>query len=105
MSAPHGLRVEHRDDAVLATTVWEAWEGIDEDGVAHDWLNHYSKGGVISFLHQYVAGIQRLDEHPGYRRFRIAPRPSGGLTWARGLTTRPTGASSRPGGWRVRRCD
>jgi alpha-L-rhamnosidase len=64
-----------------ATTVWEAWEGIDADGVAHDSLNHYSKGAVISFLHTHVAGIQLLDE-PAYRRFRIAPSPGGGLTWA-----------------------
>ena len=44
-----------------ATTVWEEWEGIDADGVAHASLNHYSKGAVISFLHRYVAGIQPVD--------------------------------------------
>ena len=67
-----------------ATTVWEAWDGIDEDGVAHDSLNHYSKGAVISFLHRYVAGIQPIDDEVAYRRFRIAPRPGGGITWAEG---------------------
>ena len=44
-----------------ATTIWEHWEGIDEDGVPHESLNHYSKGAVISFLHRYVAGLQRLE--------------------------------------------
>ena len=44
-----------------ATTVWEEWEGIDDDGVAHASLNHYSKGAVIIFLHRYVAGIQAGD--------------------------------------------
>ena len=63
-----------------ATTVWERWEGIDENGVPHASLNHYSKGGVIDFLHRHVAGIQRLE--PTYRRFRVRPRPGGGLTWA-----------------------
>ena len=29
-----------------ATTIWEQWEGIDADGVAHASLNHYSKGAV-----------------------------------------------------------
>ena len=38
-----------------ATTVWESWEGVDADGGAHDSLNHYSKGAVISFLHQFAA--------------------------------------------------
>ncbi len=64
-----------------ATTVWEEWEGIDADGNAHASLNHYSKGAVISFLHRYVAGLQILE--PGYRRFRVAPRPGGGVTSAR----------------------
>ena len=74
-----------------ATTVWEAWEGIDEDGRPHDSLNHYSKGAVISFLHNYVAGITLLDGHPAYRRFRVAPRPGGGLTWAEAVHDSPYG--------------
>jgi alpha-L-rhamnosidase len=74
-----------------ATTIWEHWEGIDDDGVAHASLNHYSKGAVISFLHRYVAGIQPLDEGPAYRRFRIAPRPGGGLTWASAALESPYG--------------
>ena len=56
-----------------ATTVWEEWGGVDADGDPHASLNHYSKGAVISFLHQYVAGLQLLE--PGYRRFRVAPQP------------------------------
>ncbi len=74
-----------------ATTVWEAWEGIDDEGRPHDSLNHYSKGAVISFLHNYVAGITLLDGHPAYRRFRVAPRPGGGLTWAEGVHDSPYG--------------
>ena len=30
-----------------ATTVWELWDAIDDSGVAHESLNHYSKGAVI----------------------------------------------------------
>lgn len=63
-----------------ATTVWEEWGGIDEAGHSHASLNHYSKGAVISFLHQYVAGLQIIE--PGYRRFRVAPHPGGGITSA-----------------------
>lgn len=74
-----------------ATTIWEHWEGIDDDGVAHASLNHYSKGAVVSFLHRYVAGIQHVDDGPGYRRFRIAPRPGGGLTWAAAAHESPYG--------------
>jgi len=74
-----------------ATTVWEEWEGIDADGVAHASLNHYSKGAVVSFLHRYVAGIEQLDGEVAFRRFRIAPRPGGGLTWAEGALETPYG--------------
>ncbi|MEU8652523.1 family 78 glycoside hydrolase catalytic domain [Streptomyces sp. NPDC048737] len=69
-----------------ATTIWEDWDGVDERGRPKMSYNHYSKGAVVSFLHQYVAGIR---PHPvpdpaaaGHRRFVIAPRPGGGLTWA-----------------------
>ena len=74
-----------------ATTVWELWEGVDADGEAHDSLNHYSKGAVVSFLHRYVAGIQLVDGHVGYRRFRVTPAPGGGLTWARAIHDAPYG--------------
>jgi alpha-L-rhamnosidase len=72
-----------------ATTVWERWEGVDENGVPHESLNHYSKGAVIGFLHRYVAGLQRLA--PTYRSFRVQPRPGGGLTWARAEHDSPHG--------------
>lgn len=73
-----------------ATTMWELWEGLDEHGVARGSLNHYSKGAVASFLHQYVAGI-RPPLAPGYRRMQIAPLPGGGLTWARAVHECPYG--------------
>ena len=63
------------------TTIWEDWDGVRPDGTASHSLNHYSKGAVISFLHRYVAGLQIVE--PGYRRFRVAPRPGGGITSAR----------------------
>ncbi|WP_426592394.1 family 78 glycoside hydrolase catalytic domain [Cellulomonas sp. McL0617] len=63
-----------------ATTVWEHWGGVDAEGEAHGSLNHYSKGAVASFLHRHVAGLQPTA--PGYRTFRVAPLPGGGLTWA-----------------------
>ncbi|MFF5079171.1 family 78 glycoside hydrolase catalytic domain [Actinoplanes sp. NPDC000266] len=61
-----------------ATTMWERWDGIDADGTPHDSLNHYSKGAVISFLHRYTAGLQRLT--PTWRRFRVQPHPTPTVT-------------------------
>ena len=74
-----------------ATTVWEDWDGLDAHGTPKASLNHYSKGAVISFLHTRVAGIQLLDEHPGYRHFRIAPQPGGNLTSAEAVHDSPYG--------------
>ncbi|UGQ10454.1 glycoside hydrolase family 78 protein [Yinghuangia sp. ASG 101] len=65
-----------------ATTVWEEWDGIDDHGVPHASLNHYSKGAVISFLHRHTAGIRLRDDAPGYHHFDIRPQPGGELTWA-----------------------
>jgi alpha-L-rhamnosidase len=64
-----------------ATTIWEDWDAQRADAAMADSLNHYSKGAVISFLHRYTAGLQIAE--PGYRRFRVAPRPGGGITSAR----------------------
>jgi alpha-L-rhamnosidase len=64
-----------------ATTIWESWEGIKEDGSLFGSLNHYSYGAVGSWLYQVVAGIEI--GAPGYKEIRIQPRPGGGLTYAR----------------------
>jgi alpha-L-rhamnosidase len=80
-----------------ATTIWENWEGLDRYGTGS--LNHYSKGAVVSFLHRYVAGIT-LDEHvPAYRRFRIQPRPGGGIAWAEADFDSPYGRITSA--WRI----
>ena len=64
-----------------ATTIWESWEGIKEDGTPNGSLNHYSYGAVGGWLHRVVAGLD-LDE-PGYKRILIRPHPGGGLTYAK----------------------
>jgi alpha-L-rhamnosidase len=64
-----------------ATTIWEGWTPFDAAGVVKESLNHFSMGAVVGFLHRYVAGLQLLE--PGYARFRVAPRPGRGISWAR----------------------
>jgi alpha-L-rhamnosidase len=65
-----------------ATTMWELWNGIDADGAAHQSLNHYSKGAVVSFLHRYAAGLRQAPGSAGYQRIIIEPCPGAGLTSA-----------------------
>jgi len=65
-----------------ATTVWELWNGLDAGGTAHQSLNHYSKGAVVSFLHRYTAGLRQAPGSAGWDRVIIEPRPGAGITSA-----------------------
>ena len=44
-------------------------------------LNHYALGAMADWLHRAVGGIE--PGTPGYGEIRVAPRPGGGLEWAR----------------------
>ncbi|MBD8102789.1 family 78 glycoside hydrolase catalytic domain [Plantibacter sp. CFBP 8775] len=74
-----------------ATTIWEAWEGIDADGVAHESLNHYSKGTFARFLHEYTLGLRQAEDSIAWESIVIAPVPGAGLSWARGSHESPNG--------------
>jgi alpha-L-rhamnosidase len=74
-----------------ATTIWEDWEGIDENGDAHESLNHYSKGAVIRFLHTHTLGLRQDVDSIGWEKITIAPLPAPGMTWARGAHDGPQG--------------
>uniref|UniRef100_A0A0D2YG14 alpha-L-rhamnosidase n=1 Tax=Fusarium oxysporum (strain Fo5176) TaxID=660025 RepID=A0A0D2YG14_FUSOF len=67
-----------------ATTIWERWDSVLPDGTIHPSemtsLNHYAFGAVADWLHAYVGGLKPL--LPGWKKFRIAPKPGGGITWA-----------------------
>ncbi|WP_433788557.1 alpha-L-rhamnosidase C-terminal domain-containing protein [Actinoplanes sp. CA-252034] len=84
-----------------ATTMWERWDGIDADGNAHESLNHYSKGAVISFLHTHVAGLRRLTTT--WRRFKVKPQPHKSLAAVRAEHVTPHGGAAvawqRVDGW------
>jgi alpha-L-rhamnosidase len=63
-----------------ATTIWEFWDALDEEGNVHGSLNHCAYGAVGSWLHQVVAGIELGS--PGYKHIRFQPQPGGNLTAA-----------------------
>ncbi|WP_345940179.1 alpha-L-rhamnosidase C-terminal domain-containing protein [Paenibacillus riograndensis] len=68
-----------------ATTIWEHWDGIKEDGSfwSKDMnsFNHYAYGAIGDFLYRHVAGIELDEAYPGYKAFVIKPQPGGDLTW------------------------
>ncbi|MEC0127562.1 alpha-L-rhamnosidase [Paenibacillus pabuli] len=68
-----------------ATTVWEHWDGIKEDGslwsADMNSFNHYAYGAIGEWLYRYVAGINTDEQEPGFRVVHIEPKPGPGLEW------------------------
>ncbi|OMF27578.1 alpha-L-rhamnosidase [Paenibacillus sp. FSL H8-0548] len=71
-----------------ATTIWEHWDGIKEDGSfwSKDMnsFNHYAYGAIGDWMYRVAAGIQTVEEAPGYKQIVIAPQPGEGIRWAEG---------------------
>ena len=76
-----------------ATTIWERWDSMLPDGSINPGqmtsFNHYALGAVADWMHRTVGGLAPAE--PGYARVRVAPRPGGGLTWARTSLVTPHG--------------
>ena len=70
-----------------ATTIWEHWDGIMENGdfwsTDMNSFNHYAYGSVADWIYEKAAGIQAIESEPGYRKVIIAPLPDKRLGWLR----------------------
>jgi alpha-L-rhamnosidase len=71
-----------------ATTIWERWDGYVKGRGFQDpgmnSFNHWAFGAVGEWMWRNIAGLNPDDARPGWKHFVIAPRPIGGVTWARG---------------------
>jgi len=55
-----------------ATTIWEQWDGIDENGkIKGTSFNHYAFGSVCDFIFRRIAGVEKLEQ--GFRKIKINP--------------------------------
>lgn len=73
-----------------ATTIWEAWKAVHEDGTVERMsMNHYAFGCVVDWMMRRLAGIELIE--PGYRRTRIAPDLDGVLDHCRAHVDVPAG--------------
>ena len=68
-----------------ATTIWERWDSMLPDGTVNPGemtqlqpLRPRCRRRLDAPHHRGISPLQ-----PGYARVRVAPRPGGGLTWAR----------------------
>lgn len=64
-----------------ATTIWENWMGIDENGVPKDSQNHYAMGAAVAWLFSRVGGLTPI--RPGFSEVKIQPVVVGDLKWAK----------------------
>ena len=68
-----------------ATTIWEHWDGIMEDGgfwsSDMNSFNHYAYGSVMDWVYTVAGGIQVCEDAPGYAKVRLAPHPDSRLDW------------------------
>lgn len=68
-----------------ATTIWEHWDGIMEDGslwsADMNSYNHYAYGAVADWVYEKAAGICLLEEAPGFEKVKIHPMPDKRLGW------------------------
>ena len=69
-----------------ATTIWESWDGIKEDGTCHNSFNHYSYGAIAGWLIECACGIRVMNG-----KITIAPHPDKRLGHASAVYHSPLG--------------
>ena len=60
-----------------ATSIWERWNAMGEDGSIHDpgmnSFNHYAFGSVCEFIFENIIGIRPDEKFPGFEKIIIEP--------------------------------
>ncbi|MBQ9307086.1 MAG: alfa-L-rhamnosidase, partial [Clostridia bacterium] len=68
-----------------ATTVWEHWDGIKEDGsfwsTDMNSYNHYAYGAVADWVFEQAAGLRHAEDQPGFSELIYAPHPDPRIGW------------------------
>ncbi len=93
-----------------ATTIWERWDAIHEDGTINSGamatenehqedasmisFNHYAYGAVVDWVYRNVAGLAPTPTEPGYRRTIVSPKPAQGFSFASATIESPYGELS-----------
>lgn len=67
-----------------ATTIWERWNSVMPDGSMNpegmNSLNHYSYGSIVEWIYRTMAGINPVEEAPGFKKALIKPQPDYRMT-------------------------
>lgn len=86
-----------------ATTMWERWNSVRPDGsfgpVGMNSLNHYAFGAISEWLYKWVAGINPVEDAPGFKRALLRPMPNSQLQHAAASLKTPYGTLRS--GWKL----
>lgn len=70
-----------------ATTIWERWNSVMPDGKISpegmNSLNHYAYGSIAEWMYRYMAGINPVEDKPGFRHMNLTPMPDYRLKYAK----------------------
>lgn len=70
-----------------ATTIWERWNSVLPNGKISgtdmNSLNHYAYGSIVEWMYRYMAGINPVEDKPGFRHIKLAPQPDYRLKYAK----------------------
>ncbi len=68
-----------------ATTIWEHWDGIKPNGDiwphSMNSYNHYAYGAVGDWMYSVMAGINTVEDAPGFAKIHFAPTPDDRIDW------------------------
>ncbi len=68
-----------------ATTIWEHWDGIKPNGdiwpASMNSYNHYAYGAVGDWMYSVMAGINTVEDAPGFEKIHFAPIPDDRIDW------------------------
>lgn len=74
-----------------ATTIWERLNSYTKEkgfsgNNSMNSFNHYSFGAIGSWMYNHSLGIERDENHPGFKHFVLQPEPdpTGEMSWAKG---------------------
>ena len=76
-----------------ATTMWESWGAVGEDGTVSTYsYNHYAFGCVGEWMYRYLGGL--VATAPGYKTFNVEPHFDSILTHAEVSEETPYGKAA-----------
>jgi len=86
-----------------ATTIWERWNSVLPDGsisgTGMNSLNHYAYGSIVEWLYRYMCGINTVEEAPGFKKIKLAPKPYGRIKYAKASLYSASGYIES--GWKI----